>query len=110
MEYLFPLLNNIFREVESDLGKPMPQSGRLERWANQGVLLINAILTIRAHQADSHRNKGWEEFTDAVIRHLNEEREQIVFMLWGVRSEKRRFYRYFPPSGVKSSSSFSFVC
>ena len=78
-----PSLVNIFREIESDLGKPFPSSGRLERWADQGVLLINAILTVRAHQAGSHRGRGWERFTDAVIRELNERKEHLVFMLWG---------------------------
>ena len=62
-----PSLVNIFKEIESDLGKPMPQTGNLLRWADQGVLLLNATLTVRAHQAGSHQNKGWEEFTDAVI-------------------------------------------
>ena len=71
----------------------MPKSGRLERWADQGVLLINAILTVRAHQAGSHRGKGWEEFTDAVIKILNDEKENIVFMLWGSCPEKRCIYR-----------------
>ena len=78
-----PSLLNIFKEIENDLGKPMPKSGRLERWADQGVLLINAILTVRAHQAGSHRGKGWEEFTDAVIKILNDEKENIFFMVWG---------------------------
>lgn len=76
-----PSLINIFKEIENDLGKPMPTSGRLERWTEQGVLLINAILTVRAHQAGSHRGRGWEEFTDAVIRHINDEKEHVVFML-----------------------------
>lgn len=84
-----PSLINIFKEIENDLGKPMPKSGRLERWADQGVLLINAILTVRAHQAGSHRGKGWEEFTDAVIKTLNDEKENIVFMLWGSYAQKK---------------------
>lgn len=84
-----PSLLNIFREIESDIGRPMPSSGRLERWADQGVLLINAILTVRAHQAGSHRGKGWEEFTDAVIRRINDERENVVFMLWGAYAQKK---------------------
>ena len=67
----------------------MPKSGRLERWADQGVLLINAILTVRAHQAGSHRGKGWEEFTDAVIKILNDEKENIVFMLWGSYAQRK---------------------
>ena len=84
-----PSLINIFKEIENDLGKPIPASGRLERWANQGVLLINAILTVRAHQAGSHQGKGWEEFTDAVIRHINNEKEHVVFMLWGAYAQKK---------------------
>ena len=84
-----PSLLNIFKEIENDLGKPMPKSGRLERWADQGVLLINAILTVRAHQAGSHRGKGWEEFTDAVIKILNDEKENIVFMLWGSYAQRK---------------------
>ena len=84
-----PSLVNIFREIESDLGKPFPSSGRLERWADQGVLLINAILTVRALQAGSHRGRGWERFTDAVIRELNERKEHLVFMLWGAYAQKK---------------------
>ena len=84
-----PSLLNIFKEIKNDLGKPMPESGRLERWADQGVLLINAILTVRAHQAGSHRGKGWEEFTDAVIKILNDEKENIVFMLWGSYAQRK---------------------
>ncbi|WP_337752714.1 uracil-DNA glycosylase, partial [Coprobacter fastidiosus] len=84
-----PSLLNIFKEIENDLGKPMPESGRLERWADQGVLLINAILTVRAHQAGSHRGKGWEEFTDAVIKILNDEKGNIVFMLWGSYAQRK---------------------
>ena len=84
-----PSLLNIFKEIENDLGKPMPKSGRLERWADQGVLLINAILTVRAHQAGSHKGKGWEEFTDAVIKILNDEKENIVFMLWGSYAQRK---------------------
>ena len=84
-----PSLLNIFKEIENYLGKPMPKSGRLERWADQGVVLINAILTVRAHQAGSHRGKGWEEFTDAVIKILNDEKENIVFMLWGSYAQRK---------------------
>ncbi len=78
-----PSLVNIFKELNRDLGTPVPQSGNLERWASQGVLLLNAILTVRAHQALSHQNKGWERFTDAAISALNRDRDNIVFMLWG---------------------------
>ena len=78
-----PSLVNIFKELNRDLGVPVPVSGNLERWARQGVLLLNAILTVRAHQALSHQNKGWEKFTDAAINALNRDRDGIVFMLWG---------------------------
>ena len=78
-----PSLINIFKEIQNDLGKPMPASGDLTRWAQQGVLLLNATLTVRAHMAASHQRKGWEEFTDAAIKVLNQEREHLVFILWG---------------------------
>ena len=78
-----PSLVNIFKEIQNDLGKPIPCSGRLERWADQGVLLINAILTVRAHQAGSHQGKGWEQFTDAIIHAVNAQDRPIVYMLWG---------------------------
>lgn len=78
-----PSLKNIYKELASDIGFEIPNHGHLQKWAGQGVLLLNAILTVRAHQAASHRNKGWEEFTDAAIRKLNEEREGLVFLLWG---------------------------
>ncbi|EIJ43357.1 uracil-DNA glycosylase [Beggiatoa alba B18LD] len=78
-----PSLINIFKEIQQDLGQPFPQNGNLERWAKQGVLLLNAILTVRANEAASHRNQGWEQFTDAVIRQLAQTRENIVFLLWG---------------------------
>lgn len=84
-----PSLQNIFKEIESDLGTPAPTSGNLIRWAEQGVLLMNATLTVRAHQAGSHQNKGWEEFTDAAIRNLAEEREHLVFILWGSYAQKK---------------------
>lgn len=78
-----PSLQNIFKEIQLDLGKPMPPTGDLTRWAEQGVLLLNATLTVRAHQAASHQRHGWEQFTDAAIRALNAERENLVFILWG---------------------------
>lgn len=84
-----PSLANIFKEIERDLHKPMPQSGNLQRWANQGVLMLNATLTVRAHQAGSHQNKGWETFTDAAIQALASQREHIVFMLWGSYAQKK---------------------
>ena len=84
-----PSLKNIFREIESDLGyKPLP-TGNLERWASQGVLLLNATLTVRAHQAGSHQRKGWEDFTDSVIRMINVEKNGIVFFLWGSYAQKK---------------------
>lgn len=79
-----PSLINIYKEIESDLGrKPSSTSGDLENWAKQGVLLLNATLTVRAHQAGSHQNKGWEKFTDAVIKTLSDQKENLVFILWG---------------------------
>lgn len=78
-----PSLQNIFKEIQLDLGKPMPPTGDLTRWAELGVLLLNATLTVRAHQAASHQRHGWEQFTDAAIRALNAERESLVFILWG---------------------------
>ena len=84
-----PSLVNIFKEINSDLGKPIPQSGNLTRWAEQGVLLLNATLTVRAHQAGSHQKRGWEEFTDAVIRKLAEEKSNLVFILWGSYAQKK---------------------
>lgn len=78
-----PSLQNIFKEINNDLGKPMPQSGDLTRWARQGVLLLNATLTVRAHQAASHQRHGWEQFTDAVISTLNSQCDHLVFILWG---------------------------
>lgn len=78
-----PSLINIFKEIESDLGTPYPKSGNLERWAKQGVLLLNATLTVQAHLAGSHQKKGWETFTDTIIGKLSDEKENLVFMLWG---------------------------
>jgi uracil-DNA glycosylase len=84
-----PSLVNIFKEVHDDVGSPVPASGNLERWANQGVLLLNATLTVRAHQAGSHQNRGWETFTDAVIRAVATRREHLVFMLWGAYAQRK---------------------
>ena len=86
-----PSLQNIYKEIQNDLGKPIPASGDLTRWAKQGVLLLNATLTVRAHIANSHQTLGWANFTDAAIEALNAHREHIVFMLWGgfARSKKR---------------------
>jgi uracil-DNA glycosylase len=78
-----PSLINIFKELETDLGKPYPVNGDLSTWAKQGVLLLNATLTVRAHTAGSHQNKGWETFTDAVIQQISFHKKQVVFLLWG---------------------------
>ena len=84
-----PSLINIYKEIESDLGKPAPVSGNLERWAKQGVLLLNATLTVQANRAGSHQGKGWEEFTDAVIHRLATKREHLVFILWGAYAQRK---------------------
>lgn len=84
-----PSLRNIFREINEDLDIGIPESGNLTRWADQGVLLLNTVLTVRAHQAGSHQRKGWEKFTDAVMRKLSSEREDLIFMLWGGPAQKR---------------------
>tara|TARA_R110002051_G_scaffold243722_3_gene303704 strand:- start:3207 stop:3872 length:666 start_codon:yes stop_codon:yes gene_type:complete len=84
-----PSLINIFKEIESDLGIPYPKSGNLERWAHQGVLLLNATLTVRAHQAGSHQKKGWETFTDAVIKKISTEKNEVIFLLWGGFAKKK---------------------
>ena len=84
-----PSLMNIFKEISADLNMPYPKSGNLEHWSKQGVLLLNATLTVRAHQAGSHQNKGWEQFTDAVISIISEQKENIVFLLWGGFAKKK---------------------
>lgn len=84
-----PSLLNIFKEVHDDTGAPMPADGDLSRWARQGVLLLNATLTVAAHRAGSHQNRGWEEFTDAVIARLALEREHLVFILWGSYAQRK---------------------
>ncbi len=84
-----PSLKNIFKEINSDLDKAIPQSGNLERWADQGVLLLNATLTVRAGQAASHQDRGWEVFTDEVIRLVNDLKQGVVFMLWGNYAQKK---------------------
>jgi len=84
-----PSLVNIFKELNRDLGVAIPKSGNLERWAGQGVLLLNAILTVRAHQALSHEKRGWERFTDAAISALNRDRDNLVFMLWGAYAQNK---------------------
>lgn len=84
-----PSLVNIFKEIKQDLGKPIPASGDLTRWAKQGVLLLNATLTVRSSAPGSHQNKGWENFTDAVIKKLSEEKEHVVYLLWGAYAQKK---------------------
>ena len=84
-----PSLVNIYKEIKSDVGTDMPQSGNLERWASQGVLLLNATLTVRANIAGSHQNKGWEEFTDSIIKVLSDKKENLVFILWGSYAQKK---------------------
>ncbi|MCM1349444.1 MAG: uracil-DNA glycosylase [Firmicutes bacterium] len=108
-------LRNIFSEVCSDTGAPQPASGNLERWARQGVLLLNATLTVRAHQAGSHQGHGWEEFTDRVIRTLSEQRSGLVFILWGnyagrketlIDSSRHLVLRSAHPSPLSASRGF----
>lgn len=84
-----PSLVNIFKEIQDDVGAPVPAHGCLTSWARQGVLLLNSVLTVRRAQAGSHQGKGWEAFTDAVIQALNEQREGLVFMLWGAYAQKK---------------------
>lgn len=84
-----PSLQNIFKEVSSDIGVTMPTSGNLDRWAEQGVLLLNAVLTVRAHNAASHAGRGWEQFTDAVVRTVAERKQGVVYMLWGSYAQRK---------------------
>lgn len=84
-----PSLQNIFKEIEDDLGIPIPHTGNLERWADQGVLLLNATLTVEAGKAGSHQNRGWETFTDSVLKKISEEKEHVVFLLWGAYAQKK---------------------
>jgi uracil-DNA glycosylase len=84
-----PSLRNIFKEINEDLGKSIPKSGNLERWAKQGVLLLNATLTVRANEAGSHQKVGWERFTDEVIRLISEKKTNVVFLLWGAYAQKK---------------------
>jgi len=79
-------LNNIFKEIENDLNQPFPENGNLERWAKQGVLLLNSVLTVEEGRADSHKGMGWEQFTDSVIKVINQEKEHVVFLLWGSKA------------------------
>ncbi len=84
-----PSLKNIFQEIHSDTGAQIPLSGNLDRWAEQGVLLLNSVLTVRAHEAASHANHGWEQFTDAVVRAIAERKDGIVYMLWGSYAQRK---------------------
>jgi len=84
-----PSLINIFKEITADLGKEYPQSGNLEKWAKQGVLLLNATLTVREHEAGSHQKQGWERFTDEVIKQISKEKESVIFLLWGGLAKKK---------------------
>lgn len=84
-----PSLKNIYKEIEADISKPIPSTGNLESWANQGVLMLNAVLTVRAQAAGSHQKKGWEKFTDSVIEIISREKENVVFLLWGGPAKKK---------------------
>lgn len=110
-----PSLVNIFKEIQNDLGIPMPSHGNLENWARQGVLLLNATLTVRANQPGSHQNKGWEMFTDQVIRTLSRDKSGLVFLLWGkfaqakeylIDSKKHFILKAAHPSPYSASSGF----
>ncbi len=110
-----PSLVNIFKEIQNDLGLPMPRHGNLESWARQGVLLLNATLTVRANQPGSHQNKGWEMFTDQVIRTLSKEKTGLVFLLWGkfaqakenlIDSNKHFFLKAAHPSPYSATAGF----
>ncbi|MGF9711841.1 uracil-DNA glycosylase [Paenibacillus naphthalenovorans] len=110
-----PSLQNMFKELQSDLGCPIPDNGYLVRWAEQGVLLLNTVLTVRAGEANSHKGKGWESFTDQVIRLLNEREEPVVFILWGSHAQKKmelitekrhRILRSVHPSPLSSHRGF----
>jgi uracil-DNA glycosylase len=85
-----PSLQNIYKELNTDLGCYIPNNGYLKKWADQGVLLLNTVLTVRAHQANSHQGKGWEQFTDAIIRAVNEKEEPVVYMLWGRPAQMKK--------------------
>jgi uracil-DNA glycosylase len=84
-----PSLQNIFKEINDDIGTPIPSSGNLDRWAEQGVLLLNSVLTVRAHEAASHAGRGWEQFTDAVVRVIAEQKQGLVYMLWGSYAQRK---------------------
>lgn len=100
-----PSLQNIFKEVADDTGTPIPASGNLDRWAEQGVLLLNSVLTVREHEAASHAGRGWETFTDAVVRAIAERKEGIVYICSGAATHRRR-----APSPTRSATSYSRPC
>lgn len=85
-----PSLQNIYKELHDDLGCTIPDSGDLTKWARQGVLLLNTVLTVRAHEANSHAGKGWEIFTDAILKKVNEKEDPVVFLLWGAPAQKKK--------------------
>jgi uracil-DNA glycosylase len=110
-----PSLRNIFKEIHADTGSPIPKSGNLERWARQGVLLLNATLTVRANQAGSHQKKGWEQFTDSVIRQVSSKSQNVVFILWGnyaiskrdfIDTKKHLILQSVHPSPLSASRGF----
>jgi uracil-DNA glycosylase len=110
-----PSLVNIYKELNSDLGCPIPDHGDLTKWAKEGVLLLNTVLTVRAHEANSHRNIGWEEFTDAAIRVLAEQDRPMVFILWGTPARRKKALIHNPkhlivesphPSPLSASGGF----
>ncbi len=112
-----PSLINIFKEIENDLGIAYPNSGNLMRWAKQGVLLLNATLTVRAHEAGSHQNKGWETFTDAVIKTISHQKNNLVFLLWGgyakqkqklINSQKHKILTSGHPSPLSANRGYWF--
>jgi uracil-DNA glycosylase len=112
-----PSLKNIFKEIKNDLNYPIPKSGNLQHWASQGVFLLNATLTVRAHQAGSHQKKGWETFTDRVIQYLSQEKDGIVFLLWGsfarqkvkfINSQKHMVITSGHPSPLSANRGFWF--
>lgn len=105
-----PSLQNIFKEINLDTGAEMPKSGNLTRWAEQGVLLLNATLTVRAHQAASHQRKGWETFTDAAIKALNKERKPCVHTMGRIRSQQSNAYRHVTTHDSSVGTPFTFVC
>ena len=99
-----PSLENIYKELQEDLGCYIPDNGYLEKWAKQGVLMLNTVLTVRAHQANSHRGIGWEQFTDAVIRTLNDQDRPIVYLLWGRPAQTKKAMLYNPKQLVLTAA------